>query len=101
MDIMNMKNYLLKYVCIFYYIIMFIFFRFNPYYVKVLSSLLVTGQILQEVYQPYETHLDYMLQFMVDNNLFGMDFLYTNTIIVYKIIYSFIVSISSSYSWMC
>lgn len=68
---------------------------------KVLSSLLVTGQILQEVYQPYETHLDYMLQFMVDNNLFGMDFLYTNTILVYKIIYSFIVSISSSYSWMC
>lgn len=59
-----------------------LFFRFNPYYVKLLSSLLVTGQILQEVYQPYEAHLDYMLQFMVDNNLFGMDFLYTNTILV-------------------
>lgn len=84
MDIMKVKNCLSKFVCIFL-LLCFYFSRFNPYYVKLLSSLLVTGQILQEVYQPYEAHLQYILQFMVDNNLFGMDLLYSNKVLVFFI----------------
>lgn len=33
--------------------------------------------ILGKIYQPHESHVPYILQFMIDFNLYGMSFLYT------------------------
>lgn len=39
-----------------------------------LSQILLSGAILQKVFQPYEAHIQYLLQFMIDFNLYGCGF---------------------------
>lgn len=49
------------------------------------ANLLQNGAILNRVYQPHESHLPYILQFMIDYNLYGMSFLYVpSTVIRYR-----------------
>lgn len=46
------------------------------------ANLLQNGAILNRVYQPHESHLPYILQFMIDYNLYGMSFLYVPTTVI-------------------
>lgn len=48
---------------------------FNPMVMTRLADLLQQGAILKHKFQPYEAHLQYLSQFMIDYNLFGCDYL--------------------------
>ena len=47
----------------------------NPMVMTRLTDLLHQGAILNRVIQPYEAHLQYLLQWMCDYNLFGCDYI--------------------------
>ncbi|KAJ3483431.1 hypothetical protein NLG97_g7306 [Lecanicillium saksenae] len=50
-------------------------YMFNPMVMTRLADLLQQGAILKHKFQPYEAHLQYLSQFMIDYNLFGCDYL--------------------------
>lgn len=50
-------------------------YLYNPVVVSRLADLLHQGAILNQKFQPYEAHLQYLLQFMADYNLYGCDYL--------------------------
>lgn len=50
-------------------------YMFNPIVMTRLSDLLQQGVIMKRRFQPYEAHLQYLLQFMCDFNLYGCDYL--------------------------
>lgn len=52
-------------------------FLYNPAFIRRAANLLQNGVILGKVYQPHESHVPYILQFMIDFNLYGMNFVYT------------------------
>lgn len=47
----------------------------NPIVMTRLADLLQQGVIMKHKFQPYEAHLQFLLQFMTDFNLYGCDFL--------------------------
>lgn len=49
-------------------------YMFNPVVMTRLADLLQQGVIMKRKFQPYESHLQYLLQFMIDYNLYGCDF---------------------------
>lgn len=51
-------------------------FLYNPSFVKRAANLLQNGAILGRVYQPHESHVPFILQFMIDYNLYGMSFIH-------------------------
>ncbi|KAF5019271.1 hypothetical protein F66182_8724 [Fusarium sp. NRRL 66182] len=50
-------------------------YMFNPIVMTRLADLLQQGVIMEYKFQPYEAHLQYLLQFMTDFNLYGCDYL--------------------------
>lgn len=50
-------------------------YMFNPMVMTRLADLLQQGVIMNMRFQPYEAHLQYLLQFMCDFNLYGCDYL--------------------------
>ena len=50
-------------------------YMFNPIVMTRLADLLQQGVIMKRKFQPYEAHLQYLLQFMTDYNLYGCDYL--------------------------
>ncbi|KUI57071.1 DNA polymerase zeta catalytic subunit [Cytospora mali] len=50
-------------------------YMFNPVVMTRLADLLQQGVIMKRKFQPYEAHLQYLLQFMCDYNLYGCDYL--------------------------
>ncbi|KAL6893400.1 hypothetical protein GGI43DRAFT_413220 [Trichoderma evansii] len=50
-------------------------YMFNPVVMTRLADLLQQGVIMKRKFQPYEAHLQYLLQFMIDYNLYGCDFI--------------------------
>ncbi|PHH82645.1 hypothetical protein CDD82_5281 [Ophiocordyceps australis] len=50
-------------------------YLFNPIVISRLADLLLQGVIMKRKFQPYEAHLQYLLQFMIDYNLYGCDYL--------------------------
>ncbi|KXJ94114.1 hypothetical protein Micbo1qcDRAFT_187887 [Microdochium bolleyi] len=50
-------------------------YMLNPLVMTRLSELLLSGVIMKQKLQPHEGHLQYLLQFMTDYNLFGCDYL--------------------------
>ncbi|KAL0937921.1 DNA polymerase zeta catalytic subunit [Colletotrichum truncatum] len=50
-------------------------YMFNPIVMTRLADLLQQGVILKRKFQPYEAHLQYLLQFMTDYNLYGCGYL--------------------------
>ncbi|KAF7563891.1 hypothetical protein G7046_g234 [Stylonectria norvegica] len=46
-------------------------YMFNPVVMTRLADLLQQGVIMKRKFQPYEAHLQYLLQFMTDYNLYG------------------------------
>ncbi|CAD7014327.1 unnamed protein product [Ceratitis capitata] len=51
-------------------------YMFNPRFVRRASNLLQSGAVMNKNFQPYESHVPYILQFMIDYNLYGMSFVY-------------------------
>lgn len=50
-------------------------YMFNPIVMTRLADLLQQGAIMKQKFQPYEAHLQYLLQFMTDYNLYGCNYL--------------------------
>ncbi|KAI8815500.1 hypothetical protein BJ742DRAFT_18910 [Cladochytrium replicatum] len=48
----------------------------SPYIVSKAVGLLESGAIMGRVYQTYESHVPFLLQFLIDYNLYGMDFIH-------------------------
>lgn len=51
-------------------------FLYNPGFVRRVANLLQNGAILGRIFQPHESHVPFILQFMIDFNLYGMSFLH-------------------------
>ncbi|KAL2260191.1 hypothetical protein VTK26DRAFT_5878 [Humicola hyalothermophila] len=50
-------------------------YMLNPIVMSRLADLLQQGLIMGRKFQPYEAHLQYLLQFMTDYNLYGCDYI--------------------------
>lgn len=50
-------------------------YMFNPIVMTRLADLLQQGVIMKRKFQPYEAHLQYLLQFMCDYNIYGCDYI--------------------------
>ncbi|KAI4653294.1 hypothetical protein J4E93_001056 [Alternaria ventricosa] len=50
-------------------------YMLNPMHMTRFTDLLHQGAILNRVFQPYEAHLQYLLQWMCDYNLYGCDWI--------------------------
>ncbi|KAH6855272.1 hypothetical protein B0I37DRAFT_321731, partial [Chaetomium sp. MPI-CAGE-AT-0009] len=50
-------------------------YMLNPVVMTRLADLLQQGLVMGQKFQPYEAHLQYLLQFMTDYNLYGCDYL--------------------------
>ncbi|MQM19565.1 hypothetical protein Taro_052570 [Colocasia esculenta] len=55
-------------------------YLYNPADVARVAALLLGGSILNRSIQPYESHIPFLLQFMVDYNLYGMAHLHTSKV---------------------
>ncbi|KAH8372951.1 hypothetical protein KR009_008781 [Drosophila setifemur] len=51
-------------------------YMFNPRFVRRAANLLQSGAILSKNFSPHESHVPYILQFMIDFNLYGMSYLH-------------------------
>ncbi|XP_058825625.1 DNA polymerase zeta catalytic subunit [Topomyia yanbarensis] len=51
-------------------------YLYNPFFIRKATNLLMNGVILSRVFQTFETHIPYILQFFIDYNLYGMSFLH-------------------------
>lgn len=49
---------------------------YHPSSIKRGISLLQSGAVCNQILQPHEAHLPYILQFFIDYSLYGMNFLY-------------------------
>lgn len=58
-------------------------YMYNPAFIKRAANLLQNGAILGRVNQPHESHLPYILQFLIDYNLYGMSFLHAPKAMVF------------------
>ncbi|GAB1311973.1 DNA polymerase zeta [Madurella fahalii] len=50
-------------------------YMLSPLFMTRLADLLLQGLIMGRKFQPYEAHLQYLLQFMTDYNLYGCDYI--------------------------
>ncbi|XP_001949189.2 DNA polymerase zeta catalytic subunit [Acyrthosiphon pisum] len=48
---------------------------YNPYSAKIAVDLLQNGAVCNTIFQPHEAHIPYHLQFMIDYNLHGMNYI--------------------------
>jgi len=46
--------------------------RYYPHEVSRAANLLLSGAVFNRAFQPYESHIPYLLHFLVDYNLYGM-----------------------------
>ncbi|KAG6008829.1 hypothetical protein E4U21_003858 [Claviceps maximensis] len=74
-------------------------YMFNPIVMTRLADLLQQGVIMKRKFQPYEAHLQYLLQFMVDYNLYGCDYIDSSRTAFRAPIPEYDPSLSSSHLW--
>ncbi|KAK4452812.1 hypothetical protein QBC34DRAFT_397046 [Podospora aff. communis PSN243] len=55
-------------------------YMLNPMVMTRLADLLQQGLIMSQKFQPYEAHIQYLLQFMVDYNLYGCGYIETQNL---------------------
>ncbi|XP_065057667.1 DNA polymerase zeta catalytic subunit-like isoform X2 [Rhopilema esculentum] len=48
---------------------------YNPNHINMIEELLLNGTIMGRVFQPYEGHIPFLLQFFIDCNLYGMNYI--------------------------
>lgn len=51
-------------------------YMFNPRFIRRAANLLQNGVVLDKNFHPHESHVPYVLQFMIDYNLYGMSYLH-------------------------
>ncbi|XP_034475797.1 DNA polymerase zeta catalytic subunit [Drosophila innubila] len=51
-------------------------YMFNPRFVRRAANLLQSGAILNKNFNPHESHVPYILQFLIDFNLYGMSYIH-------------------------
>ncbi|KAK5651292.1 hypothetical protein OQA88_12636 [Cercophora sp. LCS_1] len=56
-------------------------YMLNPLVMTRLADLLQQGLIMGQKFQPYEAHLSFLLQFMVDYNLYGCDYINSERVV--------------------
>lgn len=54
---------------------------YNPKDVSKIAALLQSGKIFDRKFQPYEAHIPHILQFFIDNNLYGMGNMFMNHVL--------------------
>ncbi|KAF6808849.1 DNA polymerase zeta catalytic subunit [Colletotrichum musicola] len=74
-------------------------YMFNPMVMTRLADLLQQGVILKKKFQPYEAHLQYLLQFMTDYNLYGCGYLDASDVYFRGPIPSYEVEGNSQHLW--
>ncbi|KAI8254241.1 DNA polymerase family B [Colletotrichum sp. SAR11_239] len=74
-------------------------YMFNPIVMTRLADLLQQGVILKKKFQPYEAHLQYLLQFMTDYNLYGCGYLDASDVFFRGPIPSYDVERNSQHLW--
>ncbi|KAF3802273.1 DNA polymerase zeta catalytic subunit, partial [Colletotrichum gloeosporioides] len=74
-------------------------YMFNPIVMTRLADLLQQGVILKKKFQPYEAHLQYLLQFMTDYNLYGCGYLDASDVYFRGPIPSYDVEGNSQHLW--
>ncbi|KAI3848221.1 hypothetical protein MKX03_003499 [Papaver bracteatum] len=55
-------------------------YLYYPHEVARVAKLLLDGAILDKSFQPYESHIPFLLQFMIDHNLYGMGQLHVSKV---------------------
>ncbi|KAI0389573.1 DNA polymerase family B [Xylariaceae sp. FL0594] len=55
-------------------------YMLNPVVMTRLAELLLQGAVMKQRFQPYEAHLQYLLQFMADYNLYGCGYIDTRRV---------------------
>ncbi|KAI9785638.1 MAG: DNA polymerase zeta [Peltula sp. TS41687] len=55
-------------------------YLYNPLHINRLSDVLRQGIVMQRSFQPYEAHLQYILQWMCDYNLYGCGYMNTGKV---------------------
>ncbi|XP_073038938.1 DNA polymerase zeta catalytic subunit isoform X2 [Primulina eburnea] len=55
-------------------------YLYYPQDVSRAAKLLLAGGVMDKVLQPYESHIPFLLQFLIDNNLYGMSHLHVSKI---------------------
>ncbi|KAG5984745.1 hypothetical protein E4U55_003389 [Claviceps digitariae] len=74
-------------------------YMFNPIVMTRLADLLQQGVIMKRKFQPYEAHLTYLLQFMVDYNLYGCDYIDSSRTAFRAPVPEYDASLSSPHLW--
>ncbi|KAG5951386.1 hypothetical protein E4U53_003223 [Claviceps sorghi] len=74
-------------------------YMFNPIVMTRLADLLQQGVIMKRKFQPYEAHLQYLLQFMVDYNLYGCDYIDSSRTAFRAPVPEYDPSLSSPHLW--
>ncbi|KAI8208778.1 DNA polymerase zeta catalytic subunit [Colletotrichum sp. SAR 10_76] len=74
-------------------------YMFHPIVMTRLADLLQQGVILKKKFQPYEAHLQYLLQFMTDYNLYGCGYLDASDVFFRGPIPSYDVEGNSQHLW--
>ncbi|XP_058450241.1 DNA polymerase zeta catalytic subunit [Malaya genurostris] len=59
-------------------------YLYNPHLIRKATNLLMNGVILSRVFQTFETHIPYVLQFFIDYNLYGMSFLNVSSCAIHE-----------------
>ena len=55
-------------------------FMYNPTHIGWLADILVHGAIMGAVFQPYESHIPFIMQFFQDFNLYGMNLIHLSEV---------------------
>ncbi|GFP93756.1 DNA polymerase zeta catalytic subunit [Phtheirospermum japonicum] len=55
-------------------------YLYYPHDVSRAADILLTGAILDKILQPYESHIPFLLQFLIDNHLYGMGHLHVSKV---------------------
>eukprot|EP00124_Ichthyophonus_hoferi_P001392 Ihof_evm5s71 gene=Ihof_evmTU5s71 len=55
-------------------------YMYNPFMISRAVSLLQSGAVMGRAYQPYESHISFLLQFCMDYNIYPMNFIHLSSI---------------------
>lgn len=74
-------------------------YMLNPLYMSRLADLLRQGTILKKVIQPYESHMQYLAQWMCDYNLYGCAYIDCNEVRFRSPVPDYLEMTSTTHQW--
>lgn len=72
---------------------------FNPLHITRLADLLRQGAVMKKTIQPYESHLQYLLQWMCDYNLYGCAYVECSKVLFRSPVPDFLEINNTSHHW--